>query len=204
MDWRFLMLSRSTLPALLLVAGIGCSGENSSNVIDDQDGAAGAGAVAGQGGSGAAGPITWRQRCQAVVDHNASCGKSSADAAAVDDCVATAACVPSVWSADVVETVMTCLTGLPCGNPDDDCIAMTESDQTPVKLALITACQDKADACPTSDGCLETTFLISDELASTLADCLDQPCDAASTCALNEYTAAITASGCTGELPFGG
>jgi hypothetical protein len=208
------MLRRLSLLAVLVITDVGCGDDASARVTDHRDGAvadAAGGAAGGSGSGGSGGQAgtggasnAWRERCQAVVDHNAACGKSSADIAAVDDCMLTAACVPAVWSADVVDTTMTCLASLACQSPDDDCIAMTASDQTPAKLALFTACEDKAALCPMFDGCLETTFLVSDTLASSLAACLDEPCDAASTCLLNEYTAAITAAGCTGELPFGG
>lgn len=207
------MLPRLSLLAGLLIIDIGCGNDDSASVTDGRDGAVDAGGgAAGASGSGGSGgqvgsggaPDAWRERCQAVVDHNAACGKSSADTAAVDDCMLTAACVPSAWSSDVVDTIMTCLANLACESPDDDCIAMTVSDQTPIKMALFAACEDKATACPMFDGCLETTFLVSDTLASSLAACLEQSCDAASSCLLNEYTAAITAAGCTGELPFGG
>ncbi len=99
---------------------------------------------------------------------------------------------------------MSCLADLPCDQPDDDCIAATEADQTPTKLALFEACQAKATACPDFEGCLETQFLVSDELALDLQSCLDEPCDAVSECLSTQYSAAIVAAGCTGELPFGG
>jgi hypothetical protein len=191
------MLSRLSLLAALLVAGIGCGNEDSTS------GSGSGGSGGGQAGSGGA-PDTWQGRCQAVVDHNAACGKSSADTVAVDDCMLTAACVPAAWSADVVDATMTCLESLACGSPDDDCIAMTVSNQTPVKMALFAACEDKATVCPMFGGCPETAFLVSDTLASSLAACLDQPCDMASSCLVSEYTAAITAAACAGELPFGG
>ncbi len=164
----------------------------------------GSAAGAGGNGSGGSSASTWPQQCESVADHNASCGKSSDDQAAVDDCVATSDCVPSVWSAKVVATVMSCLAKLPCGQEDDECISATQPDQTATNLALFQACQDKATECAGFQGCLETQFLISDELALDLQSCLDEPCDAVNDCLLTQYTAATTASGCTGELPFGG
>jgi hypothetical protein len=163
----------------------------------------GGSAVGGQV-NGIGGNSAWHERCQGVTDHNAVCGKGSADAASVDSCVTTQPCTPSVWSAAVMDTVMSCLSTLACTSPDDDCISATVPDQTPIKQALFTACEDKMTACPDFQGCLETLFLVSDSLAATLQDCLSQPCDAAATCILNGYTSAMTAAGCTGELPFGG
>jgi hypothetical protein len=122
----------------------------------------------------------------------------------VESCVATQSCVPAVWSANVVDASMTCLAVLACNHPDDECISATASQQTPTKQALFTACQTKATACPSFTGCLETLFLVSDELALTLRACLEQACDAAASCMLNEYLRALTAAGCAGELPFGG
>jgi len=43
---------------------------------------------------------------------------------------------------------MSCVAPLACDQADDDCIAATAPDQTPTKLALFEACQDKATACP--------------------------------------------------------
>jgi hypothetical protein len=168
--------------------------------------AAGCGEPSGSSTSGGGGgdASDWRQRCQTVVDHNAACGKGSRDEVAVGRCVATQTCAPSVWSADVMATIMSCLATLPCDHPDDECISMTAAQQTPTKTALFAACRDKATACPGFQGCLETMFLVSEELASKLQACLGQACDAANTCVQSEYTAAITAAGCIGELPFGG
>jgi hypothetical protein len=158
-------------------------------------------ATTGGGGGDAS---DWRQQCQTVVDHNAACGKASRDDVAVRECVASQPCVPSVWVTDVVASVMSCLATLPCDHPDDECISITAAQQTQTKNALFAACRDKAATCPGFNGCLETMFLLSDELALKLQACLGQACDAANTCVQTEYTAAITAAGCAGELPFGG
>jgi hypothetical protein len=181
-----------------IVAVIACSSGGSAS-----SGQGGTSATGGQGGAGGT-PSDWKQRCQDVVDHNRACGKSKSDQAAADQCVAAAACVPSVWSASVVDSIMSCLATLPCSNPDDDCIAATQSLMTPTKLSLMTACQDKSAACPGFQGCLETLFLVSDSLAQQLQACLSQACDAASSCMTNEYFSALTAAGCNSELPFGG
>jgi len=192
-------ISRWTFVVLASLSGmIACSGGGSSS-----SGQGGASAAGGQGGTGG-GSSDWPQRCQNVVDHNRTCGKSSSDQAAVDQCVAADACVPSVWSGSVVDSIMSCLATLPCSDPDDDCIAKTQSLMTPTKLALLAGCQDKAAACPGFQGCLETLFLVSDSLAQTLQACLSQACDAANSCMTNEYVSAVTAAGCNSELPFGG
>ena len=156
-----------------------------------------------QGGS-SGGSSDWKQRCQTTVDHNRACGKSSSDQAAADQCIQSASCVPAVWSANVVDSIMSCLATLPCSDPDDNCISKTQTLMSPTKQALLTACQNKAAACPGFQGCLETMFLVSDALADKLQRCLSQPCDAASSCTTNEYLSAASAAGCNSELPFGG
>lgn len=178
------------LLAVLGIAG-GC-GEASGTSNGNGDG----------GPSG--GAAIWKQRCQAVVGHNAMCGKGSKDQAAVDQCVATQNCEPSTWSTVIVDKVMGCLATLPCSHPDDECISQSAPQLTPTTNALLAACRDKAAACPGFDGCLETLFLVSDGLANKLQTCLGKTCDAAGACMLNEYSAAVVAAGCLGELPFGG
>ena len=156
-----------------------------------------------QGGS-SGGASDWKQRCQHVVDHNRACAKSSSDQAAVDQCVEANSCVPSVWAANVVDSIMGCLATLPCSDPDDNCISKTQGLMTPTKQALLTACQNKLAACPGFQGCLETMFLVSDALAGKLQACLSQACDVASSCMSSEYLNAASAAGCNSELPFGG
>jgi len=203
------------IPLLCLVLiGAGCGGDDDtaashpgSGGVNGGGGSKATGGVSGGGGSKATGGATggvWATRCQSVADHNASCGKGSNDQAAVDECIATRGCAPSAWSAEVVDSIMDCLTTLACDQPDDDCISATADLQTPTKLALFDACQSKTASCPGFDGCLETMFLVSDELALELQACLEQDCDAAATCMTDEYFGAVMAADCSGELPFGG
>jgi hypothetical protein len=190
-------------------AGGSVTGGSGGSTTGGSGGSVTGGSGGGTSNAGAGGEITlggssaWEGRCQDVVDHNAACGKGSADAAAVTDCVATDNCVPSVWSAAVVDTTMTCLVNLACTSPDDDCISATVVVQTATKQALFTACEQKATEC-TGFSCLETTFLVSDSLATSLHACLSQACDAASACIQSEYASAVSDSGCLAELPFGG
>lgn len=98
---------------------------------------------------------------------------------------------------------MSCLATLACDQPDNDCTAATADLQTAIKLALFDACEGTT-SCLGFDGCIETMFLVSDDLALQLQACLEQDCDAATTCVSDEYFGAVTAADCSGELPFGG
>ena len=197
----------SLLLAAALPASCGDDQEQHETTATGTGGAATVGAAAGgNGGDGTGAAPSWAAECEAVVDQNAQCGKSSDDQAALDECIGMEACNGPVYDPEAVHAIMACLATLPCSDPDDDCLAEVVSlPGNETQTAFVEDCKAKATECPdlAGDFCGMAVFF-SDALVAAVEPCFDQPCSTAVSCALDELVDASSAAGCGGELPFGG